>query len=241
MASSGLGWVRPILCEALASSKAGPRAISHAFLTTSSTVRAETPSSASSPVARRTSPNASSSSSNNIANAMSRLPGSNPIDTPRGSRAFLPRTEPFNLHIQSTRNNTILTLTTPQGAPVKRVTSGMCGFKKSSRSGYEAGHQSAIRMFDIINENRTSWRLAQLNLVFKGFGLGRDAVHRALLTDAGTQIRNLVVRVGDATRIRVGGCRPKKRRSEYNTNMPPGNITLLNLFFFSFLFFTPVL
>jgi small subunit ribosomal protein S11 len=139
----------------------------------------------------------------------------------------------FNLHIQSTRNNTILCFTDPEGAPITRVTSGQLGFKHTQRSGYEAGHQTAMRMFTIIGENRTKWRVADLNLVFRGFGLGRDAVHRALLTDEATQIRNLVRQVKDATRIKVGGVRPKKRRSKssaLSVQKPPSDLIFLQCF-----------
>lgn len=108
-----------------------------------------------------------------------------------------------------------MTLTTPEGQAITRVTSGMCGFKKTGRSGYEAGHQSAIRMFNLIRENQLKWNVANLAVVFNGFGTGREAFYRALMTDAGMPVRNLVRKFVDATRIRVGGCRPKKRRSEF--------------------------
>lgn len=108
----------------------------------------------------------------------------------------------------------ILTLTTPQGAPISHVSSGMVGFKKTGRSGYEAGHQCAMKMFQIIEENQLKWRLANLHLVWKGFGAGREAFFRALLTQQGTSVRNLVRKMTDGTRIKVGGVRPKKLRSE---------------------------
>lgn len=124
--------------------------------------------------------------------------------------------EPFHLHVQSTRNNTILTLTTPDGSPLTNVSCGTVGFRKAARSTYDAGYRTALTMFQRIEENRVSWRIATLELVWKGFGQGREAVYRALMTDDGTPVRKLVRRMRDTTRIKIGGVRPRKRRSKYD-------------------------
>lgn len=132
----------------------------------------------------------------------------------RSAPFSLSTSEPFHLHIQSTRNNTILTLTTPQGSPITNVSCGTVGFRKGARSSYDAAYRTAMTMFSRIEENRVSWRLATLELVWNGFGQGREAVFRALQTDDGTYVRNLVRRMRDATSIKIGGVRPRKRRSE---------------------------
>ncbi|UZJ55370.1 hypothetical protein CBS101457_004690 [Exobasidium rhododendri] len=151
-------------------------------------------------------PSSSSSSSSSSSNRLT-----HPF-TSFNPRKSLKKAEPFVLHVQSTRNNTIITLTTPQGTPVSHVSTGMLGFKKSARSGYEAGHQTAMKMITAIEQNRVKWRCASLHIIFNGFGTGREAVFRALLTQEGANVRNLVQKLSDDTRIKVGGVRPKKIR-----------------------------
>ena len=51
-----------------------------------------------------------------------------------------------------------------------------------------------------------------IELIFKGFGPGREAVVAALQTDRGSFVRRMIKRVTDATPIKIGGTRPKKRR-----------------------------
>ncbi|PWN92767.1 translational machinery component [Acaromyces ingoldii] len=122
-------------------------------------------------------------------------------------------TPPFRLHIQSTRTNTILTLTDPYGNVLSAVSGGSLGtFKKAARSGYEAAYRASLSMFNTIANKRIGWRMNKLELVWKGFGQGREAVFRALMANEGRNTRLLVSRMSDATKIKVGGVRPKKRR-----------------------------
>lgn len=51
-----------------------------------------------------------------------------------------------------------------------------------------------------------------IELVLKGFGPGREAVVAALTTSRADRVRNLIRRITDATPIKIGGTRPKKRR-----------------------------
>lgn len=115
----------------------------------------------------------------------------------------------------------MLTLTDPEGNPVHSTSGGTAGFKKSARSGYEAGYQAALSMFSAISARKAVWARAQgrafsrLEVIWKGFGAGRDAVYRALLAAEGEETRNMVRSMSDATKLKVGGVRPRKRRSEY--------------------------
>ena len=120
---------------------------------------------------------------------------------------------PHRLHVQSTRNNTIVTLTTPAGDTLASASGGTVGFKKAGRSGYEAGYRAAFRVFDQIAENRGRWRLHALEVLWNGFGQGREAVFRAMMASEGELVRSLVKTMTDKTPIKVGGVRPKKRRS----------------------------
>lgn len=123
---------------------------------------------------------------------------------------------PHRLHVQSTRNNTIVTLTTPAGDTLASASGGTVGFKKAGRSGYEAGYRAAFRVFDQIAENRGRWRLHALEVLWNGFGQGREAVFRAMMASEGALVRGLVKTMTDKTPIKVGGVRPKKRRSTWD-------------------------
>lgn len=94
-------------------------------------------------------------------------------------------------------------------------------FKKSHRSSYEAAHQAALKMFNAIEEFKTSKKgetqtingRFQIRVAFKGmFGQGREAVSAALIGPEGEDLRKMVVGVEDRTPIKIGGTRPKKAR-----------------------------
>lgn len=91
---------------------------------------------------------------------------------------------------------------------------GTAGFKKAQRSGYEAAYRAAFQMFGSINNNRLKWGLQSIEIVWKGFGQGREAVFRALMASEGQEVKLRIAKMIDATPIKIGGVRPKKRRSE---------------------------
>ncbi|KIM45839.1 hypothetical protein M413DRAFT_43108, partial [Hebeloma cylindrosporum] len=115
------------------------------------------------------------------------------------------------LHCHSSRNNTIVTFTKPDGNTIAWASGGSCKFKKGARAGYEAGYQCAIRMFAAIDNVQKTEPIG-LELFFKGFGEGREAMKTALLSTEGTRIRPLIVQVTDRTPIKIGGTRSKKTR-----------------------------
>jgi len=53
---------------------------------------------------------------------------------------------------------------------------------------------------------------ARFEVLFKGFGRGREAVYKALMTSEGDDVRPFVSRVTDNTPIKIGGTRAKKMR-----------------------------
>ncbi|KAN0064962.1 hypothetical protein ACQY0O_002020 [Thecaphora frezii] len=148
------------------------------------------------------------------------LPGLSPSSSPSPptirprirSRTLTSTAPSHKLHILSSRNNTILTLTNPEGEPLASSSGGSVGFKKAARSGYEAGYRAAFTMFAKIAEKRDAWRIHNLELLWNGFGQGREAVYRALMAGEGQETRQLVVKMTDKTPIKIGGVRPKKRR-----------------------------
>jgi small subunit ribosomal protein S11 len=137
-------------------------------------------------------------------------PAPNPISQLQLAAFALPKPK-YRLHCQSTRNNTIVAFTKPEGHVIAWFSGGSCGFKKVNRSGYEAGYQCAVRVFKKIEEVAKVAPI-QIDVFFKGFGQGREALHRALLTSEGQSVRPLVATITDRTPIKIGGTRAKKRR-----------------------------
>jgi len=120
----------------------------------------------------------------------------------------------YRLHCHSSRNNTIVTFTKPDGGALAWYSGGSTKskFKKGNRASYEAGYQCAVGIFQKIKEVQMQVGDFRLELLFKGFGEGREAMKAALLAVEGTEIRNLVLRVVDRTPIKIGGTRSKKAR-----------------------------
>ncbi|WFC93840.1 hypothetical protein MBRA1_000464 [Malassezia brasiliensis] len=144
------------------------------------------------------------------------LPGFTASETVKETESVPPPTResnaPHRLHVQSTRNNTIVTLTMPTGEPLTNASGGTVGFKKAGRSGYEAGYRAALRVFSRISENQARWRINSIEVLWNGFGQGREAVFRAIMASEGEQVRNMIKVMTDKTPIKIGGVRPKKRR-----------------------------
>lgn len=123
------------------------------------------------------------------------------------------------IHVSCTANNTHIIMSDPQGRPIKsgNWTGGSCGFKGVNRSGYEAGYQCAVRAFARVKELSVEMGSVaaggpRFEVLFKGFGQGREAVFKALMTSEGDEVRPFVTRVTDVTPIKIGGTRAKKRR-----------------------------
>ncbi|CEI87227.1 hypothetical protein RMCBS344292_01645 [Rhizopus microsporus] len=113
---------------------------------------------------------------------------------------------PHQLHINASPNNTIVTLTRPNGLPLITTSGGSAGFKKAARSGYEAAHQASLQLLEKMQAKNL--QVAHVHFILKGFGPGREAAFKALATGATWKIK----RITDATPIPFGGCRPKKAR-----------------------------
>lgn len=132
----------------------------------------------------------------------------------------------YRIHVSCTPNNTHVVISDPQGRALKAGswTGGSCGFKGVNRSGYEAGYQCAVRAFARIKQLAEEegsigagvgvglLPRARFEVLFRGFGQGRDAVFKALMTSEGDDVRPYVVRVTDKTPIKIGGTRARKTR-----------------------------
>jgi small subunit ribosomal protein S11 len=106
-------------------------------------------------------------------------------------------------YIQSSFNNTIVTLTDPQGNALAWGSSGTAGFK-GSRKGTPYAAQMAAR--DAARKAMVHG-LRQVEVFIKGPGSGREAAIRSL---QGTGL--YIIGIRDVTPIPHGGCRPPKRR-----------------------------
>lgn len=106
-------------------------------------------------------------------------------------------------YIQATFNNTLVTLTDPEGGVIAWASSGTAGFK-GSRKGTPYAAQLAAR-----NAARKAMEhgLRQVEVYVKGPGGGREAAIRSLQS-AGLYITS----IRDVTAIPHNGCRPPKRR-----------------------------
>ncbi|KAJ4472248.1 mitochondrial ribosomal protein subunit S18 [Lentinula aciculospora] len=118
----------------------------------------------------------------------------------------------YKLHCFSSRNNTITTFTDPTGNPIAWYSGGSCGFKRGQRASYEAGYQCAVKIFRRIEDTAASKGMVRIALFFNGFGQGREAMQKALMTSEGGNVKGLVEVVGDRTPIKIGGTRSKKMR-----------------------------
>jgi small subunit ribosomal protein S11 len=107
------------------------------------------------------------------------------------------------IHIQSTFNNTIVTVTDPSGNVVGSSSAGRQGFKGSRKStpfAAQLAAQDAVRQ-----AMEAGMRTAEVRV--KGPGVGREAAIRALQVDGFS-----VNMIRDVTPIPHNGCRPPKRR-----------------------------
>ncbi|KAJ3294689.1 hypothetical protein HDU76_006935 [Blyttiomyces sp. JEL0837] len=114
------------------------------------------------------------------------------------------------IHIQSTRNNTIVTLTTNEGGKTLAwASAGTCGLKKSARGSTDAGYQAVIKMASNASNKNVivPSEGCGVEVRMKGFGPGREMGFRAVRALGWS-----IVRISDVTPIRHGGCRPRKKR-----------------------------
>ncbi|MDD2414657.1 MAG: 30S ribosomal protein S11 [Eubacteriaceae bacterium] len=106
-------------------------------------------------------------------------------------------------HIQSSFNNTIVTITDTAGNALSWASAGEMGFRGSKKSTPFAAQMASEQAAKLAMEH--GLRTVEVNV--KGPGSGREAAIRALQA-AGLEIT--VIR--DVTPIPHNGCRPPKRR-----------------------------
>ena len=106
-------------------------------------------------------------------------------------------------YIQATFNNTIITLTDPQGNVVASASAGMAGFKGSRKSTPYAAQLAGSN----AAKKGIEHGLKEIHVYVKGPGSGREAAIRSLQS-SGLNVAS----IRDVTPIPHNGCRARKRR-----------------------------
>ena len=107
------------------------------------------------------------------------------------------------VHIQSTFNNTIVTITDTKGDAISWASAGSSGFK-GAKKGTPFAAQTAA---DSAARRAMDQGMRQVEVMVSGPGAGRETAIRAL---QGAGIEITLIR--DVTPIPHNGCRPPKRR-----------------------------
>ena len=106
-------------------------------------------------------------------------------------------------HIQSTFNNTIVTITDTQGNAVSWASAGGLGFRGSRKSTPYAAQMASETAAKAAIEHG----MKTVEVYVKGVGAGRESAIRALQA-AGLEVNM----IKDVTPVPHNGCRPPKRR-----------------------------
>ena len=107
------------------------------------------------------------------------------------------------VHIQSTFNNTIITITNVAGDTISWASAGSSGFKGARKSTPFAAQTAAEKAaLDALGTG-----IKSVEILVKGQGSGRETAIRAI-EGAGFAISS----IQDITSVPHNGCRPSKRR-----------------------------
>ena len=106
-------------------------------------------------------------------------------------------------HIKSTFNNTIVSITDPQGNVIAWASSGHVGFKGSRKSTPFAAQVAAEAAGKVAQE----CGIKNLEVRIKGPGPGRESSVRAL-----NALGMKITAISDVTPVPHNGCRPPKKR-----------------------------
>jgi small subunit ribosomal protein S11 len=126
--------------------------------------------------------------------------------TPARSRKKVKRQVPEGVaHIQASFNNTIVTISDPQGNVISWSSAASCGYRGSRKSTPFAAGEASTKVAQTAIEN---FGLKSVHVRVSGPGPGREAAVRSLHA-AGLKVLSIT----DATGTAFNGCRdPKKRR-----------------------------
>jgi small subunit ribosomal protein S11 len=107
------------------------------------------------------------------------------------------------VHVFASFNNTIVTVTDPQGNAICWGSAGSAGFKGSRKSTPFAARLAAEQAIKAAQ----AMGVQEVDLIVKGPGPGRESAIRAVQT-MGIKVRS----ISDVTPVPHNGCRPPKKR-----------------------------
>jgi len=123
---------------------------------------------------------------------------------PRGGKKVVRKNIPTGIaHIQSTFNNTIVTITDVQGNAISWASAGARGFKGSRKSTPFAAQLAA----EEAGRKALDHGVRSVAVFVKGPGAGRESALRALQS-----VGFRITLIRDVTPVPHNGCRPPKRR-----------------------------
>ncbi|KAI4153837.1 MAG: hypothetical protein LQ340_002061, partial [Diploschistes diacapsis] len=123
-----------------------------------------------------------------------------------------PSASEHHLHVYAHKHNTHLTLTNEARNAIISISCGNLGFRKSQRGTYDAAFQLAAYLLTRMQQQGLMAKIEFLELVYRGFGQGRDAVTKVIMGVEGARLRGKICRVVDKTRLKIGGTRSPKPR-----------------------------
>ncbi len=106
-------------------------------------------------------------------------------------------------YVQSTFNNTLITITDPNDNVLSWASAGQAGFKGSRKSTPYAAQIAS----ETAARKAMEHGMRQVDVFVKGPGSGREAAVRALQSSG-----LIVLSIKDSTPVPHNGCRPPKRR-----------------------------
>ena len=107
------------------------------------------------------------------------------------------------VHIKSTFNNTLVTITDLEGNTVSWASAGTMGIKGSKKSTPYAASLAA----EAAGKEAVAAGMKTVNVEVNGLGAGRETAVRSLGT-VGLEVKSIT----DVTAVPHNGCRPPKRR-----------------------------
>jgi small subunit ribosomal protein S11 len=120
--------------------------------------------------------------------------------------------EPFHFHVFVHKHNTHITCTRPNREPIISMSCGNIGFKKSRRGTFDAAYSLTKYVLERLIHMGWPPKMQRLEVVLRGYGPGREAAIKVLMSPEGKMLRDKIVRVADSTRLKFAGTRSKKPR-----------------------------
>ncbi|KAG5459153.1 MAG: hypothetical protein BJ554DRAFT_480 [Olpidium bornovanus] len=113
--------------------------------------------------------------------------------------------EAYTVTIKVRRRNTFISLNNPTGKEVTHASLGHLGYRNSGKRGYEPSYQLGVHLAEKVASSRIP--VHSVEIVFKGFGPGREAALRGFISAC----RHQVIRLTDRTWVKWSDW-PRSRR-----------------------------